>query len=177
MFKKDVNNSLTSWKSRNLTLHFQRSHLPVQIADMKWESQCKEGKCGSAFYNLGPLLLRQVTEMISVLLTWENTKPVKANKNVKTSTSRQKAKKRRLSYDLSDAHVDFSHGKSGSSWPDKLHSQRPFLSLGKRFCTSLQWLWLIQAVVVARPSENNSKKCLHSSPMFPLLLSHNILHV
>lgn len=78
----------------------------------------------------------------------------------------------------------------GSSWPDKLHSQRPFPSLGKQVCIlrSPRRLWLIRVV---RPSflplplslnnlqaKNNSQKCLHSSLMLcsPYFYLHNLRH-
>lgn len=34
----------------------------------------------------------------------------------------------------SSSHIDLSYNRPGSSWPDKLHSQRPFPSLGKKVC-------------------------------------------
>lgn len=178
MFKKDVNNFLTSWTSRYLTFHFQRSHLPVQIADVKWESPCREGKCASSFLQLrssAPPAGHQNDLSSAYLRKYKSSQSKQNFKKLRHVD--KKPKKERYHYVSSGIHVHFGHGRCGTSWPDKLHSQQPFLSLGKRFCTSLQWLWLIQAVVAVRPSENNSKNCLHSSHMFPFLLSYNILHV
>lgn len=38
------------------------------------------------------------------------------------------------SHFLSGSHMDLCNNRPSSSWPDKLHSQRPFPSLGKKVC-------------------------------------------
>lgn len=46
---------------------------------------------------------------------------------------------------LCGSHMNLSHNKLASSWPDKLHSLRPFPSLD--ILSSLQWLQLKWAVL------------------------------
>lgn len=74
---------------------------------------------------------------------------------------------------LCGSHVDLGHNRPGSSWPDKLHSQRPFPSLGKKVCilfspttvtNTRRGAVRLSSLWTNPQTKNSSEKCLHSSP-------------
>lgn len=88
-----------------------------------------------------------------------------------------------LSTSFSGSHMDLSSNRPGSSWPDKLHSQRPFPSLGKKVCilfspavtnmsrgvVRLSSLW-----TTLKPKTTRNVYILH--PCFPYFYLHNWGH-
>lgn len=86
---------------------------------------------------------------------------------------------------LSGCHMDLSHNRPGSSWPDKLHSQRPFPSLGKKVCilfslttvtnTSRGVVRLASLWTTLKPKTTpRNVYILH--PCFPYFYLHNLGH-